>query len=101
MTKTTKERAHNPGSEFVQENTGETGGTTQSTIDQIVEMADKAVDQATEMGKAAIEPGNRAKVAAGAGLGALAGLILPIVSLPVAAIAGAGYVAWRQVNKRG
>jgi uncharacterized membrane protein len=99
MTKSTKERAHNPGSEFTRE--GTSASEPQSTIDQIVDMADKAVDQATEMGKVAMEKDNLPKVAAGAGLGALAGMILPIVSLPVAAIAGAGYVAYRQVKKRG
>jgi hypothetical protein len=88
-----KERAHNVGTEFTR--TGEEPGAEQSFVDQAIEFADKAVDEAARIGKAAMEKDNRGRVAAGAAVGAVGAIVLPIVSLPLGALAGAGYVAWR------
>ncbi len=97
MAKRNSERAHNDGTEFTRE--GTEPGAAQSTMDQVVEMADKAVEEATRIGKAALETENRGKVAAGAALGAVGAMVLPIVSLPLGALVGAGYVAWRATQK--
>lgn len=88
-----KERAHNVGTEFTR--TGEEPGAEQSFFDQAIEFADKAVDEAARIGKAAMEKDNRGRVAAGAAVGAVGAIVLPVVSLPLGALAGAGYVAWR------
>jgi hypothetical protein len=88
-----KERAHNEGTEFTR--TGGEPGAEQTFFDQAVDFADKAVDEATKIGKAAMDKDNRSRVAAGAAVGAVGAIVLPIISLPLGALAGAGYVAWR------
>lgn len=97
MTKRKTERAHNDGSEFTCE--GRTGNTAQSAIDQFVEYADKAVEEVSRVGKTAFTNENAPKLAAGAALGAVAAAVVPLVSLPLGALAGLGYVAYRQANK--
>jgi hypothetical protein len=96
MSKTPRERAHNKDAEFTHEGTE---GGAQSTVDQLVDLADKAVTEAVRLGKTAMEPDNTPKVAAGATIGALAGMAIPLVSWPLAAIAGAGYVAYQAAKK--
>lgn len=93
-----KERAHNVGTEFTR--TGSEPGQEQNFFDQAVEFADKAIDEASKIGKAAIDKDNRSRVAAGAAVGAVSAIVLPIVSLPLGALAGAGYVAWRATQGR-
>ncbi len=97
MTKRKTERAHNDGSEFTCE--GRSGGAAQSAVDQFVEFADKAVDEVSRVGKTAFTNENAPKLAAGAALGAVAAAVVPLVSLPLGALAGLGYVAYRQANK--
>lgn len=97
MTKGKTERAHNDGSEFIREGASRDGA--KSTVDQFVEMADKAVEEVSRVGKQALTKDNAPKLAAGAALGAVAAAVLPIISLPLGALAGAGYVAYRQANK--
>ncbi len=94
-----EEKVHNEGSEFRREGTSESGG--KSFIDQIVEGADKAIDEVARVGKAAMEPENRSKVVAGAALGAVASVVVPVVGPILGAIVGAGYVANREDKKRG
>ena len=88
-----KERAHNVGTEFTR--TGSEPGQEQNFFDQATEFADKAIDEAAKIGKAAMDKDNRGRVAAGAAVGAVGAIVLPIISLPLGALAGAGYVAWR------
>ena len=38
-------------------------------------------------------------VLTGAAIGAVAGVILPIVSLPVGLLVGAGYALWRRIKR--
>lgn len=97
MTKGKTERAHNDGSEFTREGAGRDG--VKSKVDQFVEMADKAVEEVSRVGKSALTKDNAPKLAAGAALGAVAAAVLPIISLPLGALAGVGYVAYRQANK--
>ncbi len=99
MTKRNMERERNEGPEFTREGASRSGGKT-SPIDQFVEMADKAVDEVTRVGKSAFNKNNVPKLAAGAALGAVAGIILPVIAWPLGAIVGVGYVAYREANKR-
>lgn len=93
-----KERAHNNGSEFTREGTSP-GDEVKGAVDQFVEFADKTVDEVSKMGKEVLTSDNAPKLAAGAAIGGVAGVLLPFLTLPVGALAGAGYVAWRQYNK--
>ncbi|MEQ1509982.1 MAG: hypothetical protein ABL909_06205 [Sphingopyxis sp.] len=97
MTKKTTEKAHNDGSEFTRE--GSTPGGTSSPIDQFVEFADKTVEEVTRISKEAFTSDNAPKLAAGAAVGGVASLLLPFISIPLGALAGLGYVAYRQANK--
>lgn len=97
MTKRKTERAHNEGSEFTCE--GKSGGGDASPIDQFVEFADKAIDEVSRVGKTAFTNENAPKLAAGAAMGAVAAVVIPFVSMPLGALAGLGYVAYRQANK--
>ena len=112
MTKSTNEKAHNPGSEFHREGAsagGTTSGRTNSAvhavIDDLTEAADKAIAQVAELGKAASDAaGNkdsRNNMLAGAAVGGIAALVLPFVSIPLGLVAGAGYAADREAQKRG
>ena len=94
-----QERAHNADSEFRREGTSPNCDPT-NVIDQFVVFADKTVDEVTRIGKDALTSENAPKLAAGATIGAVAGVLLPFLTLPIGAIAGAGYVAWRQHNQR-
>ncbi|MEQ1688129.1 MAG: hypothetical protein ABL874_06125 [Sphingopyxis sp.] len=97
MSRKTTEKAHNEGSEFKRE--GSTPGSTPSPIDQIVEFADKTVEEVTRISKTAFTSDNAPKLAAGAAVGGVASLLLPFISIPLGALAGLGYVAYREANK--
>ena len=97
MSKKTTEKAHNEGSEFTREGTTSNGGA--STLDQITEFADKTIEEVTRMSKEAFTSDNAPKLAAGAAVGGVAALFLPVISLPLGALAGLGYVAYREANK--
>ncbi len=90
MPKKSNERAHNAGAEFKRES-GKASG--------FVEFADKAVDEVGRIGRTAFTKDNAPKLAAGAALGAVAAIALPIISVPFGALAGLGYVAWRKSNE--
>ena len=98
MSHKTTEKAHNEGAEFTRESTSP-ADIASNALDQFVEFADKAVDEVSRVGKQALTGDNAPKLAAGAALGAVAGILLPFISLPLGAIAGAGYVAYRQAQK--
>jgi hypothetical protein len=92
-----KERAHNEGTDFTREGSSENGpsASMKSALDQIVDFADKAVDEVGKLGKTAMEVDNIPKVAAGATLGLFGAMVVPFVSAPLGILAGAGYVAHR------
>ncbi|MCC7394300.1 MAG: hypothetical protein IT553_05535 [Sphingomonadaceae bacterium] len=90
MPKKSNERAHNAGAEFKRESGNASG---------FVEFADKAVEEVGRIGRTAFTKDNAPKLAAGAALGAVAAIALPIVSVPFGALAGLGYVAWRKSNE--
>ena len=98
MTGKFEEKAHNSGSELHREGSSPNED---GFFDRFAEAADKVIDETARLGKAALEKENRPKVAAGAAVGAIAGAVLPFVSLPLGLIAGAGYAAYREASKRG
>jgi hypothetical protein len=99
MAKEHKAMAHNADSDFREEGTTPNGD--KSVIDKIVETADWAIDEASRIGKAAMEPENRSKVVAGAAVGAVASILVPFVGPIIGAVVGAGYVANREDKKPG
>jgi hypothetical protein len=98
MTQKTTEKAHNEGSEFVRESTS-ASEKAQGILDQVVEFADKTVDEVSRIGQDVLKTEKAPKIAAGAVVGAVAGVVLPFLSLPIGLLAGAGYVAYRQAQK--
>ena len=99
MAKENTAMAHNEGSDFREEGTTPNGD--KSMFDQIIEGADKAIDEVSRIGKAAMEPENRSKVIAGAAVGAVASILVPFVGPLIGAVVGAGYVANREDKKPG
>lgn len=91
--------AHNKDSDFREEGTTPNGD--KSMFDQIIEGADKAIDEVSRIGKAALAPENRSKVVAGAAVGAVASILVPFVGPIIGAVVGAGYVADREDKKTG
>lgn len=99
MAKETTAMAHNEGSDFREEGTTPNGA--KGVMDKIVETADWAIDEASRIGKAAMEPENRSKVITGAAVGAVASIVVPVVGPILGAIVGAGYAANREDKKAG
>jgi uncharacterized phosphosugar-binding protein len=99
MPRDSKEKAHNEGSELHRESVSPNGES--SMFDKLIEGADKVIDEAARIGKAAMEPENRSKVVAGAAVGAVASIVVPVVGPILGALVGAGYVANREDKKTG
>lgn len=97
MVRKTNEKAHNEGSEFRRE--GTTPGASPTSFDQITEFADKTIEEVTRIGKEAFTSDNASKLAAGAAVGGVAAVFLPFITIPLGALAGLGYVAYREANK--
>ena len=51
------------------------------------------------MAKQGLDHPSTKPVLAGAAIGALAGALLPIVSLPIGALAGAGFAFWNRIKR--
>lgn len=76
------------------EKTGSFEDAVRSAADTVTDTLDRAVDGAANM----LDGENGKKLAGGAAIGALAAIVLPI-SLIGGALLGAGYAAYRQMNK--
>ena len=57
-----------------------------------------AVEEAKAMGREGMQHPSTKPVLTGAAVGAVAGAILPIVTLPVGLIAGAGYMLYKRIR---
>ena len=57
-----------------------------------------AVEEAKAMGREGMQHPSTKPVLTGAAVGALAGAILPIVSLPVGLVLGAGFMLYKRVR---
>jgi hypothetical protein len=57
-----------------------------------------ARDEVTAMAKEGMAHPSTKPVLTGAAIGAVAGLVLPIVSLPLGLVAGAGYMLYKRIR---
>ena len=59
----------------------------------------RATDELKAMGKEGFAHPSTKSVAAGAAIGAVAGLLLPLLSIPIGLIGGAGIALWHRVKR--
>ena len=59
----------------------------------------RATDEVKAMGKGGFAHPSTKPVLTGAAVGAVAGLLLPVLSIPIGVIGGAGYMLWRRINR--
>ena len=97
MTDHTTEKSHNEGSEFTHESTTPPGEPTIAT--RAMEIADSAIDEVASLTGKVIKDEQAQRLTAGAAVGAVAGVLLPFISLPIGAVAGLGYVLYRNSQK--
>ena len=57
-----------------------------------------AVDEVKAMGKQGLAHPSSKPVLIGAAIGAVAGAVLPVVTLPIGAIAGAGFMLYKRIR---
>lgn len=62
-------------------------------------LIDEAADEARDMAKQGMAHPSTKPVLIGLGLGAVAGALLPVVSLPVGAIAGGVFAFYRRLKR--
>ncbi|MES2493020.1 MAG: hypothetical protein V4579_07050 [Pseudomonadota bacterium] len=62
------------------------------------DLLQKAKVEITGMAKGGMRHPSTKPVLTGAAVGAVAGLVLPIVSLPIGALAGAGYMLYKRLR---
>ncbi len=60
---------------------------------------DRATDEVKAMGKDGFAHPSTKPVLAGAAIGAVAGLLLPVLSIPVGLIGGAGIALWQRIKR--
>lgn len=60
---------------------------------------DDAKHEISGMAKGGLDHPSTKPVLAGAAIGALAGALLPVISLPVGALVGAGFAFWNRIKK--
>ena len=63
------------------------------------DLMSKAKTEISGMAKEGLAHPSTKPVLTGAAVGAVAGLILPVVSLPVGLIAGAGFALWSRIRR--
>lgn len=63
------------------------------------DLMSKAKTEISGMAKEGLAHPSTKPVLTGAAVGAVAGLILPVVSIPVGLIAGAGYALWSRIRR--
>ena len=59
----------------------------------------RATDEMKAMGKDGLSHPSTKPVLAGAAIGAVAGLLLPVLSIPIGLIGGAGIALWRRIKR--
>ena len=59
----------------------------------------RATDEMKAMGKDGLSHPSTKPVLAGAAIGAVAGLVLPVLSIPIGLIAGAGIALWQRIKR--
>ena len=63
------------------------------------DLAQRAKTEVSGMAKQGLAHPSTKPVLTGAAIGALAGLVLPVVSVPVGLVAGAGYAFWTRIRR--
>ncbi len=63
------------------------------------DLMSKAKTEISGMAKEGLAHPSTKPVLTGAAVGAVAGLLLPVVSIPVGLIAGAGYALWSRIRR--
>ncbi|OYW47720.1 MAG: hypothetical protein B7Z36_02165 [Novosphingobium sp. 12-63-9] len=63
------------------------------------DIATRAKDEISGMAKQGMNHPSTKPVLIGAGIGAVAGAILPIVSLPLGLAVGAGFAFWQRIKR--
>ena len=59
----------------------------------------RATDEVKAMGKGGLAHPSTKPVLAGAAIGAVAGLLLPVLSIPIGLVGGAAIALWRRVKR--
>ena len=59
----------------------------------------RATDEVKGMGKGGFAHPSTKPVLAGAAIGAVAGLLLPVLSIPIGVIGGAGIALWQRIKR--
>ena len=59
----------------------------------------RATDEVKAMGKGGMAHPSTKPVLAGAAIGAVAGLLLPVLSIPIGLIGGAGIALWQRIKR--
>ncbi|MCY7397680.1 MAG: hypothetical protein LH466_02415 [Sphingomonas bacterium] len=59
----------------------------------------RATDEVKAMGREGFANPTTKKVLAGAAIGAVAGLLLPVLSIPIGVIGGAGIALWQRIKR--
>ncbi len=59
----------------------------------------RATDEMKAMGKDGLAHPSTKPVLAGAAIGAVAGLLLPVLSIPIGLIGGAGIALWQRIKR--
>ncbi|MFN3423225.1 MAG: hypothetical protein ACK4UL_11570 [Novosphingobium meiothermophilum] len=63
------------------------------------DLATRAKDEIAGMAKQGLAHPSTRPVLTGAAIGAVAGAVLPVVTIPVGVIAGAGYMLWKRISR--
>jgi len=63
------------------------------------DLMSKAKTEISGMAKEGLAHPSTKPVLTGAAVGAVAGLLLPVVSIPVGLVAGAGYALWSRIRR--
>ena len=63
------------------------------------DLMSKAKTEISGMAKEGLAHPSTKPVLTGAAVGAVAGLLLPVVSIPVGLLAGAGYALWSRIRR--
>ena len=59
----------------------------------------RATDEMKAIGKGGLAHPSTKPLLAGAAIGAVAGLLLPVLSIPIGVIGGAGIALWRRIKR--
>ena len=63
------------------------------------DLMSKAKTEISGMAKEGLAHPSTKPVLTGAAVGAVAGLLLPVVSIPIGLVAGAGYALWSRIRR--